>query len=154
MPPDNLEALGELRRSTRTPMRVSEMLQTRYAYRPALEAGVADIVMVDPAWCGGISEARKIGQIAEAHHLPVTFHDCAGPINLFAGLHLAFNAPNTLYQETVRAFIRTFYPELVTTNIAIEQGHALPPTGPGLGTALLPDVLRRPDATVVASPIA
>jgi L-alanine-DL-glutamate epimerase-like enolase superfamily enzyme len=152
--PDSVGALVELRRSTRTPMLVSEMLMTRYEYQPVLEARAADIVMVDPSWCGGISEARKIGQMAETHNLPVTFHDCAGPINLFAGLHLALNAPNAIYQETVRAFIRTFYPDLVTTNISIEDGFALPPTGPGLGTALLPEVLKRRDATVVASPAA
>jgi L-alanine-DL-glutamate epimerase-like enolase superfamily enzyme len=151
MRPESLTALAELRGRTRLPLLVSEMLMTRYEYVPALAQGVADIVMVDPAWSGGISEARKVAQLAEAHNRPVTFHDCAGPINLFAGLHLAFNAPNTIYQETVRAFIRTFYPELVTTNVEIENGYALPPAGSGLGTALLPDVLRRPDATVVVS---
>ena len=149
--PDNIDALVELRRSTRTPMLVSEMLQTRYAYRPMFEAGAADIVMVDPAWCGGISEARKIGHMAETYNLPVTFHDCAGPINLFAGLHLAFNAPNAMYQETVRAFIRTFYPDLITNNIDIQNGYASPPVGPGLGTALLPDITSRADATVMES---
>jgi L-alanine-DL-glutamate epimerase-like enolase superfamily enzyme len=149
--PDNIDALVELRRSTRTPMLVSEMLQTRYAYRPMLEAGAVDIVMVDPAWCGGISEARKIGHMAETHSLPVTFHDCAGPINLFAGLHLAINAPNAMYQETVRAFIRTFYPDLVTNNIDMRDGYAELPVGPGLGTALLPDITGRADATVVTS---
>ncbi len=151
MRPDNIDALVELRRSTRTPMLVSEMLQTRYAYRPMFEARAADIVMVDPAWCGGISEARKIGHMAETWGLPVTFHDCAGPINLFAGLHLAVNAPNAMYQETVRAFIRTFYPDLITNNIDIRNGYAELPVGPGLGTALLPDITNREDATVVES---
>ena len=151
MRPDDIGALVELRRSTRTPMLVSEMLQTRYAYQPMLEARVADIVMVDPAWCGGISEARKIGHMAETYSLPVTFHDCAGPINLFAGLHLAVNAPNAMYQETVRAFIRTFYPDLVTNNIDIQDGYAHPPVGPGLGTALLPGITDRADATVMVS---
>lgn len=149
--PDNIEALVELGRSTSTPMLVSEMLQTRYAYRPMMDAGAADIVMVDPAWCGGISEARKIGHMAETRNLPVTFHDCAGPINLFAGLHLAFNAPNTMYQETVRAFIRTFYPDMITNNIDIQDGYAQRPIEPGLGTALLPDILTRPDASIVES---
>lgn len=152
--PDDIDALVELGNSTRTPMLVSEMLQTRYAYRPMFEARVADIVMVDPAWCGGISEARKIGHMAETYSLPVTFHDCAGPINLFAGLHLAINAPNTIYQETVRAFIRTFYPDLVTNNIDIRNGYAEPPVGPGLDTALLPDITDRADATIVESSLA
>ena len=149
--PDSVSTLADLRSSTRIPILASEMLITRYDYKPLLEAGAADIIMIDPAWCGGISEARKIGHMAETYGLPVTFHDCAGPINLFMGLHLAFNAPNTVYQETVRAFIRTFYDDLVTQNIRIEDGHALPPAGPGLGTALLPDVLKRTDATVQVS---
>ncbi|MCC6792063.1 MAG: mandelate racemase/muconate lactonizing enzyme family protein [Thermomicrobiales bacterium] len=151
MRPESIGTLAELRRSTSTPMLVSEMLMTRYEYRPVLDAGAADIVMIDPAWCGGISEARKIGHMAETSNLPVTFHDCAGPINLFAGLNLALNAPNAVYQEIVRAFIRTFYDDLVTRNIEIVDGHALPPVGPGLGTTLRPEVLTRKDATVMTS---
>lgn len=153
MRPESVSTLAELRNSTSTPMLVSEMLMTRYDYRPVFDAGAADIVMIDPAWCGGISEARKIGHMAETYGLPVTFHDCAGPINLLTGLHLALNAPNAVYQEIVRAFIRTFYDDLVTQNIRLENGHALSPAGPGLGTALLPDVLKRADATVVVSDV-
>lgn len=149
--PDSVSTLADLRGSTRIPILASEMLMTRYDYRPLIEARAADIIMIDPAWCGGISESRKIGQMAETYRLPVTFHDCGGPINLLMGLHLALNAPNAIYQEIVRAFIRTFYDDLVTHNIRIQDGYALPPSGPGLGTALLPDVLTRADATVVVS---
>jgi len=151
MRPESVSSLADLRRGTTTPLLASEMLMTRYEYRHVLDAGAADIVMIDPSWCGGISEARKIGAMAETYNLPVTFHDCAGPITLFAGLHLALNAPNAIYQEIVRAFIRTFYDDLVTHNIQLVDGHALPPVGPGLGTALLPAVLARADATVVVS---
>lgn len=150
--PTNVTSLAELRDSTRTPVVVSEMLMTRFDHRQVLEARAADIVMVDPAWSGGISESRKIGHMAETYNLPITFHDCVGPLNLFAGLHLAINAPNALYQETVRAYIRTFYEDLVTTNVTIEDGHILAPLGPGLGTALLPDLAERPGAISVASP--
>jgi L-alanine-DL-glutamate epimerase-like enolase superfamily enzyme len=149
--PESVAALVELRNSTSTPMLVSEMLMTRYEYGPMLEAGAADIVMIDPVWCGGISEARKIGHMAETRGLPVTFHDCAGPFNLFTGLHLAFNAPNTLFQEMVRAFVRTFYDDLATVNVEFRDGYLLPPVGPGLGTALRPEVLTRGDATVQVS---
>ena len=89
--------------------------------------------------------------MAEAYNLPVTMHDCTGPLTLFAGVHLALSAPNATYQETVRAFLRTFYPELVTESVVIQDGHILAPTAPGLGTALLPDLARRPDATLVES---
>ncbi len=147
----DIGSLVQLKQATSTPMLVSETLLTRYQYRPVLDAGAADIVMVDPAWCGGISEARKIATMAETYNLPVTFHDCVGPINLFAGLHLAINAPNALYQESVRAFIRVNYPDLVTNNVVIQDGNILAPEGPGLGTALLPDLADRSDAVVQQS---
>jgi galactonate dehydratase len=151
--PDTVDALVELRKSTSTPVLVSEMLVTRYEYWPVLAAGAADIIMIDPSWCGGISEARKIAHMAETRGLPVTFHDCAGPFNLFMGLHLAYNAPNAVFQEMVRAFVRTFYYDLATTNVEFQDGYLLPPVGPGLGTALRPEVLKRVDATVQVSEV-
>lgn len=39
----------------------------------------------------------------------------------------------------------------VTESVVIQDGHILAPTAPGLGTALLPDLARRPDATLVES---
>ena len=40
---------------------------------------------------------------------------------------------------------------MVTEGITVENGHILAPTSPGIGTALLPDIRTRPDATVVES---
>ena len=59
-------------------------------------------------------EARKIAAMAEAWHLPVAPHDCTGPVVLAASTHLSLNAPNALVQESVRAFYRTWYRDLVT----------------------------------------
>jgi L-alanine-DL-glutamate epimerase-like enolase superfamily enzyme len=81
--------------------------------------------------------------MAEACKRPVAMHDCTGPFTLFAGIHLAINATNAVYQETVRAYLRVNYPEMVTDLPQIEAGHILAPTRPGLGTALLPDVRTR-----------
>jgi L-alanine-DL-glutamate epimerase-like enolase superfamily enzyme len=89
--------------------------------------------------------------MAEAYKRPVAMHDCTGPLTLYAGIHLAINAPNAVYQETVRAYLRVNYPDLVTDLPAIEDGHILAPTKPGLGTRLLPDLRTRPGATVRVS---
>ena len=67
-------------------------------------------------------------------------HDCTGPLTLFAGIHVATAVPNVVFQESVRAHIRTFYSQLIDTNVIIESGFALPPERPGLGTALLPNL--------------
>jgi L-alanine-DL-glutamate epimerase-like enolase superfamily enzyme len=102
-------------------------------------------------WCGGLSEAKKIAAMAEASLRPIAPHDCTGPVVLIASLHLALNAPNALFQEVVRAYYTGWYKELVTELPRIERGEAYAMTGPGLGTALLPDLKQRPDVTVQRS---
>ena len=147
----DIGALGELHRSTTIPVLASEYLVTRHQYLPLLQQRAADIVMLDPTWTGGITELHKIGALADAFGLPVTMHDCTGPFTLLAGVHLALAAPNATYQETVRAYIRTWYRDVVPHSVTIENGAILPPTAPGLGTFLLPDVAKRADATVQRS---
>ena len=44
-----------------------------------------------------------------------------GPFTLFAGLHLAINATNAIYQETVRAYLRITYPNFVTEGVTVEN---------------------------------
>ena len=148
---DDPTALAALCRETSIPVLASEYLMTRWEYRRVLDVRGADILMIDPAWCGGITEARKIATMADAYGVPVTTHDCTGAHTLFAGLHLMINAPNALYQESVRAYLRTLYADLVTDLPEIVDGQILAPTAPGLGTRLQPDVVKRPGVTVVAS---
>jgi L-alanine-DL-glutamate epimerase-like enolase superfamily enzyme len=104
--------------------------------------------MLDISWCGGVSEAKKIATMAEAHQLPVAPHDCTGPVVLVASTHLSLNLPNALIQETVRAYYAGWYRDLVTTLPDIRDGSIAPPPGPGLGTDLRPELWDRPDARV------
>ena len=62
-----------------------------------------------------------------------------------AAVHVSFSQPDTLIQESVRAFYRGWYTELVTTVPKIEGGYVYPMQGPGLGVELLPQVFERPD---------
>ena len=96
--------------------------------------------MLDVSWCGGLSEARKIAAMAETWHLPIAPHDCTGPDVLCASTHLALNAPNALVQESVRAFYRTWYRDLVTELPEIKNGMITVPPGSGLGLELHPDL--------------
>ena len=111
----DIDAIAELKASTSTPVIASEMLVTRYQYRHLLERRAADIVMVDPTWAGGITESRKIGVLAESFGLPIAMHDCTGPFTLLAGLHLALSAPNAIYQEHVRAYVRGWFDDARAT---------------------------------------
>ncbi|MCC5954680.1 MAG: mandelate racemase/muconate lactonizing enzyme family protein [Natronohydrobacter sp.] len=143
--PIRMDSLGSLQRyaaASPAPICASETLATRWGFRDLLETGVAGVVMLDLSWCGGISEARKIASMAEAWHLPVAPHDCTGPVVLAASTHLSLNAPNALVQESVRAFYRTWYRDLVTALPEVHNGQITVPPGPGLGLELNPDLDR------------
>ena len=148
--PIKMDSLASLRRYAEVspaPVCASETLATRWGFRDLLETGFSGIVMLDLSWCGGLSEARKIAAMAEAWHLSVAPHDCTGPVVLCASTHLSLNAPNALIQETVRAYYKTWYRDLVTTLPEVENGFITTPPGPGLGMELAPDIDKRFSAT-------
>lgn len=148
---NNFDALSALAASTHVPICASETVATRPVFREMMAKHATGIVMLDLSWVGGLSEAKKIATMAEAHHLPVAPHDCTGPIVFAASCHLSLNAPNALIQESVRAFYSGWYKELVTEIPRIENGFIHPLDGPGLGTKLLPDIMKRKDAHIRSS---
>ncbi|WP_353174742.1 mandelate racemase/muconate lactonizing enzyme family protein [Paracandidimonas soli] len=145
------QALADLRRQTRTPICGSETLAGTVPFRDLLAADALDIVMLDLAWCGGLTEGRKIAALAQAYSRPLAPHDCTGPVTLMAGLHLALHAPTAIFQEVVRATLSTWYRDLVTVLPDVQSGIVMAPQGPGLGTELHPQVAQREDAVVRVS---
>lgn len=142
---DGVQTLADFRRLSGVPVCGSETLATRSSFRDLLAADAVDYVMLDLSWCGGISEARKIGTMAEAYQKPIAPHDCTGPVVLMASLHLGLASPNAIFQEVVRAYLAGFYSELVDGLPVLEHGYLLPPTAPGLGMTLSENMRRRPD---------
>lgn len=147
----NLDALADYARRTNVRVTASERIGTRWGFRELLEKRAVSVVMFDIAWCGGLSEARKIAAMAEAYELPVAPHDCTGPVGLAAAVHLSLHCPNALVQEMVRAFYFDWYQDLVTQLPPVTKGFIEAPPGPGLGTDLRPEVLERKDARVRAT---
>lgn len=144
--PDSAPDLARLVKESRVPQTVSERLFTRHAYRRILDADAAHVVMTDVIWTGGLSEALKIATLADTHHLSIAPHDCTGPINLFACLHLCAAVPNALIMETVRGFCEGYYREVATPDVPVAHGRAqLDKFGPGLGVRLRDEFLARPN---------
>jgi L-alanine-DL-glutamate epimerase-like enolase superfamily enzyme len=59
---------------------------------------------------------------------------------LLAGLQVATSVSSVLFQETVRAHIRTFYKDLIDDAINVQSGSIAPPVRPGIGVSLNPDL--------------
>ena len=152
MPVDNVDELAEFARRTNVPLMASESLAGRYPYRELLERNAVGIVNIDPTWVGGITESRRICNLAEAYHRPFAPHDCAGPLDYVVGTHLCIALPNAMIQEGVRAhWDGGWYQDVVTDIPDVERGYVAAPDGPGLGTRLQPEFLGRSDITVRAS---
>jgi L-alanine-DL-glutamate epimerase-like enolase superfamily enzyme len=142
------QALAEYARSTDVWVCASETLGSRWPYKDLLERDATHVVMVDLCWTGGLTEGRKIAALADTWHRPFAPHDCTGPVGFVASIHASLSQPNTLIQESVRAFYRGWYLELVTEMPKIEGGYVYPLEAPGLGVDLLPAVYERSDLTV------
>ena len=145
------QALAEYARSTDVWVCASETLGSRWPYKDMLERDAVHVVMVDLCWTGGLTEGRKIAALAETWHRPFAPHDCIGPVGFVAAVHASFSQPNTLIQESVRAFYRGWYLELVTEMPRIEGGYVYPMEAPGLGVELKPALFDRPDLTIRTS---
>jgi len=142
LPQDNMAAYETLARQVKQPLCVSERLLTRWGYRELLERRAASIIMPDLAWCGGLTEAKKIAAAAHTQYLPVAYHNCGGPITHFASWHLAMATPNLKILETVRRHYSDRYLPVATTTGIPEAGRLGIPPGPGLGVDLKEEFLR------------
>jgi L-alanine-DL-glutamate epimerase-like enolase superfamily enzyme len=91
---------------------------------------------------GGISETVRQAQLAAAFNVPVTMHDCTGPLTLLSGMHVNAAVAGCCFQETVRAHIRTFYKDLIDAKINIAGGYTDLPAGAGIGARLNPDLFK------------
>jgi L-alanine-DL-glutamate epimerase-like enolase superfamily enzyme len=142
---DHMDAIGEVARATRSPIAVGETRGMAADYRYLLDLNALSMVIMDMAWCGGVSEARKIAAMAQTYKVPVAFHDCTGPVVLTASTHLALHVPNCHLQEIVRAFYYGWYADVVTGLPPIAGGRITVPDAPGIGIDLLPDLHLRAD---------
>jgi len=145
---NELDAMAELARHTSIPIAASERLASRQMFKQLIDKRAASVIMIDLAWCGGLSEARKIANMAEASELPVTLHDCTGPIVYAASCALSATLPNAIYQEAVRAYFTGWYTEIVADLPPVTDGRVTPLDGAGLGMRLRDELFTRADATV------
>lgn len=151
LPQDNLKAYAELARATPLPLTISERLMTRYQFRELLELGAARIVNPDPCWCGGLTEAKKIADLADTYYIPIAPHNCGGPVLHRVCGHLSAAVPNFFIQETVRTYYEREHPPILTEVAVPRDGMLAIPQGAGLGAELREDFLAREDVVVAVT---
>lgn len=106
MHPLNVDAMLEIKQKIKVPIATGERLFTRWGYREYFEKHVFQLAQPDMTICGGITEAKRIIDMAELYDIPVQMHICRGPIAVAASLQLEASTPNLLIHETYEGAIK------------------------------------------------
>lgn len=143
IPPENVDTMREITLSTSTPICAGENLYLRHGFREWIEKHAVDIIMPDIPKCGGLSECRKIANMAEIYSMPFAPHNVSSPIGTMASAHVCATIPNFLILEfhwTKRDYWSTIISEKrdIIKDGFIEIGDA-----PGIGVELDEEVARQ-----------
>jgi galactonate dehydratase len=135
VPPEQPEALLEVRRSVRVPLATGERLATRWEFRRVCELQACHVVQPDLSHCGGLLEARRIASLAETYLMGVAPHNPNGPVANVVALHFDLATPNFLIQEDMLGDVPWRF-DVVKTKLKSEKGYWLPLDEPGLGVEI------------------
>lgn len=145
------EALKQLANQTTCPIAFGERLYTRWDVKRFLEDASVDILQPDLAHAGGISETRRIAQMAEAYDVAIAPHCPLGPVAFAASMQIALTAPNFAILEMSLGMhynteagdvdLLTYLkkPEV----FVIKEGYVSAPTGHGLGIEIDEEMVRK-----------
>ena len=135
VPPDNLDALLEVRQKSPVAISAGERLYTRKSFKELFEKRAADFVQPDISHAGGIMECRKIAAMAEAYYIPFAPHNPSGPVANAATLQLAACTPNFHILEIMLSDV-SWRKEVTNESLVYEDGYMKIPDKPGLGIEL------------------
>lgn len=127
--------LADLARTLATPLCSGEALAGGAAFRRLAGAGGIGLLHCDISWSGGVSGALEAAAAAADSGVPITFHDCTGPIAWATGIHVASRTPSVTHVESVRTLVRGAYGAIAHGFPAVIGGRVTP-RGPGHGCAL------------------
>jgi galactonate dehydratase len=97
--PEHNEALPTIAEHTSTPIATGERMFSRWDYKDVFEQGVVDVIQPDLSHAGGITEVKKIADMAEAYDVALAPHCPLGPIALASCVQVDGCSPNALIQE-------------------------------------------------------
>jgi L-alanine-DL-glutamate epimerase-like enolase superfamily enzyme len=143
VPPENIDAMREVKSHSSTPICAGENLYLRHGFRDMLEKQAVDIIMPDLPKCGGLSEGRKIANMAELYYIPFAPHNVASPIGTMASAHVCASVPNFLVLE-FHWSNRSYWSTIIKDKRdIIKNGYIDISDKPGIGVELDEDVARK-----------
>jgi galactonate dehydratase len=147
--PNSFDAMAEVARHINIPIATGERFTSLYQFQTLLTRNAVQYLRPDVCLCGGITGAKKIAALAEAHDSWIVPHNPLSPVSTAACLQIAACIPNFAIQEYPS---RT--PEIdggtallgndIATGLSDHVDGFIPiPDAPGIGLELVDDVERR-----------
>jgi galactonate dehydratase len=134
--PGNIEVFKRLKEQIRIPMASGERDRTIWEFVPYLVNGALDILQPDVGHTGGISQMKKIANLAEGFLVPLAPHCTCSELGLTASIHVAFSIPFFLINEGYLDG-HIMPPGVARKNWEQDKdGYASLPQGPGLGVEM------------------
>jgi galactonate dehydratase len=146
VPSNAQQAYSILAAETDVPIAHSETIATRYEIKDFLENKAMDILMYDLCWCGGVTEAKKMSDMADAFQVPTSPHTCGGPLLWLASIHLCTAVANFSYMESNYWKYTHQFPYFLNSVPVPVDGYVTPSEAPGLGAEIKPELFKRGDA--------
>jgi L-alanine-DL-glutamate epimerase-like enolase superfamily enzyme len=140
--PDAIDDYVALRRQSGVPIAACEVLTRRQSFLPWLERGAVDVVQPDSTKVGGLSEARRIGWLADSFGIVLIPHGWNTAVGLAADLQLASALRSTDLVEYIAG--SAYVDDIVAQPWALDaEGMLEIPAAPGLGLELDLEALGR-----------
>lgn len=145
VPPDNLDALVDVRRRTRVPVAAGERWFGRQGFAAPLARAAVDFVQPDVTHAGGIAELAFLSTLASTTYVGFAPHNPSGPLSTAASLQLAAALPNFRYLEIMATDV-PWRPDVTTESLTLTpEGDVLVPDAVGLGIDLhLDEIAKHP----------
>ncbi len=130
VPQENVVALKLVSDHVTFPIATGERLLTRWGFREIFETQAVAYIQPDTSHAGGITEMKKIANMAEVYYMHIMPHCAIGPVAFSASLHVDAVVPNFLVQEQIDQGLGR---GLLASPWQVNNGHIELPTAPGLG---------------------
>ncbi|MBC8113314.1 MAG: D-galactonate dehydratase [Candidatus Saccharimonas sp.] len=132
--PENIEGLAAINAAITTPVATGERITDLATFRDLFNARGCEVCQLDITHCGGLTAARRIAALAEAHRISLAPHNPQGPVSTAASLEFGFSQPSYIICETVHNDV-PWRSDVVSEGFTVEpKGRIVRPnTRPGLG---------------------
>jgi L-alanine-DL-glutamate epimerase-like enolase superfamily enzyme len=131
--PLNPALFKEISRKVNIPLATGERVYSRWGYRPFFEDRSLSIIQPDICNTGGITEGKKICDMAHVYDMGVQIHICGGPIATAASLQLEAVIPNFVIHEHHQCALIQQNIDLCKYDYQPKNGYYEVPDLPGIG---------------------